>query len=440
LKTTADSRPEPAGDAVAHAAVLRVTRRLLPFLLLLYVVAYVDRVNIGFAALQMNEDLGLSAAMYGFGAGIFFLGYAMFEVPSNLVLARIGPRLWITRIMVTWGVLSVAMMWAHSPTSFYVLRFLLGVAEAGFFPGIIYYLCDWFPQKQRARAVAWFMTAIPLATVVGGPLAGFLLELDGRLGLAGWQWLFLVEGLPAVILGVVVFFYLDDRPEDARWLPAAEKAWLVREIRSEQARARDRHRVGIFAALAHPVVWLLGFINLVLQTGSYGLALWVPQIIKGFGGVSNLQVGFLAAIPFAFAAVGMVLIGRSSDRTGERFGHLAATLFVAAAGFAASALVKSPVPALALLTITAVADLGGRGPFWALPSRFLAGSASAAGIAFINTFGAIGGFVGPNIIGVMKGVTADYTGGLLLLAGIVLMGAFTTLWLKRARALATDTP
>ncbi len=386
----------------------------------------------------MNDDLGLSARMYAFGAGIFFLGYALFEVPSNLILARVGPRLWITRIMITWGILSVAMMWAHSPASFYTLRFLLGVAEAGFFPGIIYYLCDWFPQKQRARAVAWFMTAVPLATVIGGPLAGFLLGMDGYRGLAGWQWLFLVEGLPAIVLGVVVFFVLDDKPEDARWLSAEEKAWLVHEIRSEQRNARERHQMGIVEALRHPVVWALGFINLVLQSGSYGLALWIPQILKGFGGLSDLEVGFIAAIPFAFAAVGMVLIGRSSDRTGERFGHLAATLFVAAFGFAASALVKSPLPALLLLTITAIGDLGGRGPFWALPSRFLAGSASAAGIALINTFGAIGGFVGPNIIGIMKSLTDDYTGGLLLLAGIVLTGGFTTLGLRRAKALSPE--
>lgn len=399
-------------------------------------VAYIDRVNIGFAALQMNEDLGLSSAMYGFGAGIFFLGYALFEVPSNLILARIGPRIWITRIMITWGVISIAMMWVNSPATFYVLRFLLGVAEAGFFPGIIYYLCDWFPQKQRARAVSWFMTAIPLSTVIGGPLAGLLLGMDGQLGLAGWQWLFLVEGLPAVLLGFVVYFFLDDKPEDARWLGTEEKAWLVREIRSEQQHARNRHKVGIVAALGHPVVWALGFINLVLQSGSYGLTLWVPQILKGFGGLTNMDVGLLAAIPFAFAAVGMVLIGRSSDRTGERFGHLAATLFVAAAGFAASALVKSPLPALILLTITAIGDLGGRGPFWALPSRFLAGASSAAGIALINTFGAVGGFVGPNIIGIAKGATDDYTSGLLLLAGIVLVGAIATLALRRARALS----
>lgn len=424
--------------ALERATLRKVTRRLLPFLLLLYLVAYIDRVNIGFAALQMNEDLGLSAAMYGFGAGIFFIGYALFEVPSNLVLARVGARLWIARIMITWGVISVAMMWAHSPASFYVLRFLLGVAEAGFFPGIIYYLCDWFPQVQRARAVSWFMVAIPLATVVGGPLAGVLLAMDGHHGLAGWQWLFLVEGLPAVLLGVVVLVFLDDKPEDARWLSPPEKAWLVREIRSEQAQARERHGVGIGAALVHPVVWILGFVNLALQSGSYGLSLWIPQILKGFGGLSDLQVGFAAAIPFAFAAVGMVMIGRSSDRTGERFWHLAASLFVAAAGFAASALVKSPLPALVVLTITAVGDLGGRGPLWALPGRFLAGASSAAGIALINTFGALGGVVGPNVIGLMKQATSDYTGGLLALAGIVFAGGAGALALKRIPALRTS--
>jgi ACS family tartrate transporter-like MFS transporter len=432
------SAPAPDGASSIERVTLRkVTRRLLPFLLLLYVVAYIDRVNIGFAALQMNEDLGFSAAMYGFGAGIFFLGYALFEVPSNLVLARVGARLWIARIMVTWGVISVAMMWVHSPASFYVLRFLLGVAEAGFFPGIIYFLCDWIPQKQRARAISWFMLAIPLSVVIGGPLAGVLLGLDGRLGLAGWQWLFLVEGLPAVILGFVVFFLLDDRPEDARWLGAGEKAWLVSAIRSEQAEARERHKIGLGASLAHPVVWALGLISLLLQSGSYGLTLWIPQILKGFGGLSDLEVGFVSAIPYAFAAAGMILIGRSSDRTGERFVHLAATFFVAAAGFAASAVAKSPFPALVMLTVAAIGDLGGRGPFWALPSRFLAGSASAAGIALINTFGAMGGFVGPNVIALAKGVTSDYTGGLLLLAGAMLAGGIGTLALRRAPALAS---
>jgi MFS transporter, ACS family, tartrate transporter len=323
----------------------------------------------------------------------------------------------------------------HSPASFYVLRFLLGVAEAGFFPGIIFYLCDWFPQNQRARAVSWFMLAIPLSVVIGGPLAGVLLGMDGYLGLAGWQWLFLVEGLPAVVLGIFVYFFLDDRPEEARWLTAEEKTWLTREIRSEQEHARSRHNVGLAAALAHPMVWALGLISLVLQSGSYGLTLWIPQILKGFGGLSNLEVGFIAAIPYAFAAVGMILIGRSSDRAGERFWHLAMSLFIAAAGFAASAVIHSPLPALVMLTIAAIGDLGGRGPFWSLPSRFLAGSASAAGIALINTFGALGGFVGPNVIGLMKGATSDYTGGLLLLSVAMLAGGIGALALRRARSL-----
>lgn len=430
------SAPAPSdATSIERATLRKVTRRLLPFLLLLYVVAYIDRVNIGFAALQMNEDLGLSAAMYGFGAGIFFLGYVLFEVPSNLVLARVGARIWIARIMFTWGVISVAMMFVTTPMGFYVLRFLLGVAEAGFFPGIIYVLGDWFPQRQRARAVSWFMLAIPLSVVIGGPLAGVLLTLDGRLGLTGWQWLFLVEGLPAVLLGFVVLVYLDDRPEDAHWLGADEKAWLVAEVRAEQRQAHERHGVSLLAALAHPVVWALGFICFICQTGSYGLTLWMPQILKGFGGLTDLEVGLLAAIPYACAAAGMVLVGASSDRSGERFWHLAMTLFVAAVGFAASAFVKSPLPALIVLSIAAFGDLGGRGPFWSLPSRFLAGPASAGGIAFINTFGAIGGFVGPNIIGLVKGTSYGYAGGLLVLAAAMLAGGMATLALRNARAL-----
>jgi ACS family tartrate transporter-like MFS transporter len=407
----------------------------MPFLLLTYVVSYLDRVNVGFAALQMNEDLGLSAAMYGFGAGVFFVGYALCEVPSNLILARVGARLWIARIMITWGAVSVAMMFVHSPATFYLLRFLLGVAEAGFFPGIIWFLGNWFPQAQRARAVSWFMAAIPLSIVLGGPLAGVLLDLDGLHGLAGWQWLFLVEGLPAILLGFVVYFALRDRPEEARWLTAEEKSWLTTRIRAEQDHARERHRIGIGASLAHPMVWTLGLISFVLQCGSYGLTLWVPQILKGLGGLTNLEVGIVAAIPYAAAAAGMVLIGTHSDRTGERFLHMALPMFLAAIGFTASAFVQSPIPALAMLTIAAIGDLGGRGPFWSVPGRFLAGPAAAAGIALINTFGAIGGFAGPYAIGLLKGASSDFTGGLLLLAASMFAGGVATLGLRRARTL-----
>jgi ACS family tartrate transporter-like MFS transporter len=412
-----------------------VTRRLIPFLLLLYIIAWLDRVNVGFAALQMNQDLGFSPAVYGLGAGLFFIGYALFEVPSNLVLARVGARRWIARIMFTWGLISAAMMFVRGPTSFYILRFLLGVAEAGFFPGIIYYLSMWYPAAQRARAVSWFMVAIPLTIVIGGPLAGYLLDMDGLGGLRGWQWLFLIEGLPAVLLGVIVFFYLTERPEEAQWLEPAERTWLNDTIHAEQVRARERHGVGLGRALLHPVVWVLGFIAFAFQCGSYGLSLWIPQIIKGLSGFTDFEVGLTSAIPYFAAALGMVAIGANSDRTGERFWHIAASLLVGAVGFTASAYLVSPVPALIALTVAAVGDLGGRGPFWALPGRFLAGHASAGGIALINTVGALGGFVGPSVVGFVKNATGSFTGGLVLLAALLVVSAFATLFLRRAAAL-----
>jgi ACS family tartrate transporter-like MFS transporter len=427
-----------AGDAAAalgRSTLAKVSWRLLPFLLLLYVVAWLDRVNIGFAALQMNTDLGFSNTVYGFGAGIF-VGYALFEVPSNLILARVGARLWIARIMLTWGVLSVAMMFVEGPLSFYVLRFLLGVAEAGFLPGIIYYLGNWYPAKDRARAVSWFMLAIPLSTVVGGPLAGIILQLDGWHGLTGWQWLFLLEGLPAIVLGVVVLFYLTDSPDKAEWLALDERRWLAERVRAEQQAAQKRHGVGIGAALVHPTVWLLGLIIFACQTGSYGLTLWIPQIVRGLSGYGDLTVSMISALPYAAASVGMILIGASSDRTGERFLHIAIPSAIAAIGFVASAYFTSPLPGMIALTVAAVGDLGTRGPFWTLPTRFLAGSAAAAGIGLINTFGALGGFVGPSVIGFIRDRTGSFAGGLVFLAVLLLLAAGATLALRRARVLA----
>lgn len=421
--------------ALERATLSKVTRRLMPFLFLLYIVAWLDRVNVGFAALQMNRDLELSPAVYGLGAGLFFVGYALFEVPSNLVLARVGARRWIARIMITWGLISASMMFVRDPASFYTLRFLLGVAEAGFFPGIIYYLSNWYPAPQRARAVSWFMVAIPLTIVIGGPLAGFLLDMNGLLGLRGWQWLFLLEGLPAVILGGVVFFYLTDRPEHAHWLEPAERACLSNAISAEQARAQERHGIGLGRAFLHPIVWILGLINFAFQAGSYGLALWIPQIIKGLAGFSDLQVGLISAIPYFAAALGMVAIGAHSDRTGERFTHIAIPLLIGGIGFVASAYLLSPIPGIIALTVAAVGDLGGRGPFWALPGRFLAGSASAGGIALINTIGALGGFVGPSLVGFVKGATGSFKGGLMLLAFLLFASAIATLLLRRAAAL-----
>jgi ACS family tartrate transporter-like MFS transporter len=425
-----------ASALLERTTLKKVTWRLIPFLLLLYVVAYLDRVNVGFAALQMNQDLGFSAAVYGFGAGVFFAGYALFEIPSNLVLARVGARLWIARIMITWGVISCGMMFVRSPASFYTLRFLLGVAEAGFLPGIIYYLSDWFPAAQRAKAVSWFMSGIPLSIIVGGPLAGLFLSMNGLAGLTGWQWLFLLEGLPAVILGFAVLFYLTDRPEQARWLEPEEKAWLSARIRAEQAHATER-QVGLRQALFHPIVWKLALIMFACQTGSYGLTLWVPQILKGLSGLNDLEVGLISAIPYIGAALGMVLIGSHSDRTEERFLHVAIPSLVGAVGFIASAFIGSPIPGMIALTIAAIGDLGSRGPFWALPGRFLAGSASAGGIALINTIGSVGGFVGPFAVGLVKEATGGFTGGLLLLALLLVAGAIATLRLRSAPLLAT---
>jgi ACS family tartrate transporter-like MFS transporter len=418
------------------ATLAKVSRRLLPFLLLLYVVAWLDRVNIGFAALQMNADLGFSAAVYGFGAGIFFIGYALFEVPSNLILVRVGARLWIARIMITWGILSVAIMYVQGPMSFYVLRFLLGVAEAGFLPGIIYYLGNWYPAAERARAVSWFMLAIPLSTVIGGPLAGLILELDGWHGLTGWQWLFLLEGLPAVVLGFVVLVYLTDSPDKAEWLTSDERRWLSERVTAEQRATQTRHAVGIGAALAHPTVWLLGLIIFACQCGSYGLTLWIPQIVQGLSGLSVFAVSTISALPYVAASIGMILIGRSSDRSGERLLHIAIPSAIGALGFIASAYFASPVPAMIALTVAAVGDLSTRGPFWALPTRFLAGSAAAAGIGLINTFGSLGGFVGPYAVGIGRQVTGSFAGGLLFLALLLLLAAAAAVLLRGARALA----
>jgi ACS family tartrate transporter-like MFS transporter len=418
------------------ATLAKVSRRLLPFVLLLYVVAWLDRVNIGFAALQMNKDLGFDDAVYGFGAGVFFVGYALFEVPSNLVLARVGARLWITRIMITWGVLSIAMMYVHGAMSFYVVRFLLGVAEAGFLPGVLYYLGNWFPAAERARAVSWFMLAIPLSTVVGGPLAGFILELNGWQGLAGWQWLFLLEGAPAVVLGVVVWFYLTDTPEQATWLRPEQRAWLAERVKSEQRAAHARHGVGLGKALMHPTVWLLALILFAGQTGSYGLQLWIPQIVKSLSGLGTFEVSMISALPYVAASIGMILIGASSDRSGERFVHLAVPTAVGALGFIASAYLSSPVPSIIALAVGAVGNTSTRGPFWALPTRFLTGSAAAGGIALINTLASLGGFVGPYAVGIVRKFTGGFAGGLVFLAVLMLIGAVAAVILRNAPAVA----
>ena len=421
---------------LGRATMARVTWRLLPFLLLLYIISWLDRVNVGFAKLQMNADLGFSDTVYGLGAGIFFIGYGLCEIPSNLLLVRFGARLWIARIMITWGLISAGMIFVQGTHSFYIMRFMLGVAEAGFLPGIIYYLSQWFPREQRAKAVSWFMIGIPLSVVFGGPLSGWLLGFNGHLGFKGWQWLYIVEGLPAVILGFVVLGYLTEQPAGARWLSSEQRQWLSARMREEHLEAEGRHRMSFGAALLHPTVWLLALIMFCCQTGSYGLTLWVPTIVKGLSGFSDLEVGLFSALPYIAAALGMILIGRSSDRSGERIMHVAIPTAIGALGFIATGLLSSPLPAMMALAVAAVGDYGSRGPFWALPGKFLVGGSAAAAIALINSMGAVGGFVGPYAVGYLKDATGSFASPLFLLAGILLAGSAMTLLLRKSPTLA----
>jgi ACS family tartrate transporter-like MFS transporter len=418
------------------ATLRRVTRRLIPFMFVLYIANYLDRVNVSFAALHMNRDLGFSSAAYGLGAGMFFLGYCLFQIPSNLVLARVGARRWIGGLMITWGVIASAMMLVRGVGSFYALRALLGVVEAGFFPGMILYLTYWFPGVERARAVAGFMTAIPISGVVGGPLSGALLGLNGVAGLAGWQWLFLLEGLPSVLLGAAALWYLTDRPAEAAWLPAEGRAWLAERVGREQARAAGQYGTSLRHALLDGVVWRLGLLYFLIIVGLYGQGLWLPQIIKGSSQLSDLTVGLLSAAPALAAAVAMVAVAAHSDRTGERHRHVAAPLVAGAVGFAATAAtLDTPLLATAALSLSAIGFTSALGPFWALPTTFLSGTAAAGGIALINSLGNVAGFAGPYLVGLVKDATGGYAGALLAFALLMLAGAALALALRRAPAL-----
>jgi ACS family tartrate transporter-like MFS transporter len=395
------------------AAVLRkLTWRLVPFLFLLYIVAYLDRINVGFAALQMREQLSFTDAVYGLGAGMFFAGYFFFQVPSNLALQRVGARRWIALLMILWGVISASMILVRGPRSFYALRFLLGAAEAGFFPGVILYLKNWFPARARARTVARFMTAAPLSGVVGGPLSGALLGLHLTAVLAGWQWMFLLEGIPAVLLGGMALAYLVDRPEEARWLSDEERGWLIETLRHERSEVAEDPRV--FAALGSGRVWMLATVYFGLNTVSYGVSLWLPTLIRSLSGVSNFTVGVLSAIPYVTAAIAMVAVGLHSDRSGERRWHTAIPAFAGAVALTVAAYSTSVGPAILAISVAVLGVFSMTGPFWAMPTGLLSGTAAAAGIAFINSVGNLGGFVGPYVIGLVRTSTGQFKGGLLL--------------------------
>jgi ACS family tartrate transporter-like MFS transporter len=417
-------------DPIAESALRKVRWRLIPFLFLLYIVAYLDRVNVGFAALDMNRDLGFSAAVYGLGSGIFFLSYTLLEVPSNLMLARFGARVWIARIMFTWGVLSSAMIFVNSATTFYVLRFLLGAAEAGFFPGVILYLTQWFPQRERARAVGLFMTATAMAGVIGAPISSALLRMDGTWGLHGWQWLFLIEGLPAILLVPLVLFYMTERPADAKWLTAPERAWLAAEMLREQSEG-SHHIVTLRAALGSARLWIVALPYFCIVIAFYGISFFMPQILQTVSTSGTATIVLLSAIPYVSATIGLVVVGARSDRMRERRWHVAIPCLIGAFGFVITVLgPATPAFALTTLSVAAFGIWGTLGPFWAIPTALLRGTAAAGGIALVNSIGNVGGFVGPYLMGWIRDATGGFTAGLLTLAAILVLGAVIVLRLE----------
>ena len=453
-----------ATDISDDALVRKIFFRLVPFLFVLYIIAYVDRVNVGFAKLSMNALPWFSESIFGIGSGIFFIGYFLFEVPSNLILQRVGARKWIARIMVSWGLVAMAMLFAHSRTSFYILRFTLGLAEAGFFPGVLLYLTYWFTARERARVIALFMTANAVSFIFGGPLSGALIDMPSLFGLAGWQQMFVFEGLPAVILGIVVLFYLPDNPQAARWLAPHERERIAARIAAEQA-ASDAAPVALEtevtasgpdmvrppapvlqgqpqvphatlgAVLSYPATWLLCAVFFFLVVGMYGITMWLPQIISAWGKLSGLQIGLLSAVPYLAAGSCMVANATHSDRTGERRFHVAVPALCGATGLVGCALFTHPFLSLLSLTLAAGGMWSINGPFWSIVPQVLRRRFGvvglAGGIAFVNSVGNLGGFIGPMAIGQVKEITHNFKAGLLVLAASVLCGSILVLFTPR---------
>jgi len=412
-------------DSLYTATSRKIAWRLIPYLMLCYFVAYLDRVNLGFAALTFKGDLGFSDAVYGLGAGIFFAGYFIFEVPSNIILEKIGARVWIARIMVTWGLVSAAMAFVQGETSFYAVRFLLGVAEAGFFPGIILYLTYWYTSAERAKMVGMFMTAIALSGIIGAPLSTWILtSFSGVSGLKSWQWLFILEAAPAILVGIVTYFYLTDRPQDAHWLTAEERESVASHLAAEKASREAVRKFSLGEALTHPRVLGLALIYFGIVVGLYGLGFWLPQIVKAFG-FSTFMTGWVVAIPYLFSAIVMVLWTRNSDRTGERVWHLAIASFLGGAGLIAGAYLGDPLIAMVALTFGSIGIYAGLPTFWTLPTALLTGTAAAGGIALINAIGNLGGFAGPYLVGWIRDTFKDPAlataslGAFVILSGVI---------------------
>ena len=389
-------------NSIEQRTLSKISWRLLPLLMVCYFIAYLDRVNLGFAGASMSKDMGFTSAVFGAAAGIFFLAYFLFEVPSNLALERFGARRWIARIMFSWGILSAAQAWVGGATSFNVVRFLLGIAEAGFFPGVIFYITLWFPAAYRARIVGWFMFAIPISTVIGSPISGFILDMDGIGGLHGWQWLFILEAVPSLLLTFVVLFYLPDGPKDARWLSDEERDWLQQTLAAERRNRESFNSISWRQALFSPRVIGLGLVYMGITVPLYGLSFFLPQIIKGFGGLGNVEIGFINAFPYLVGAIAMVFWTRWSDARQERKWFLIVPLACIFVGLMAAAEIHAPVPKMAAVTLAAFGIFSALPTFWTLPTAILSGTAAAAGIAWINSIGNLGGYLGPTIFGSLR--------------------------------------
>jgi ACS family tartrate transporter-like MFS transporter len=411
--------------------VRKITWKIIPFVFILYVISYLDRANIGYAALQMNKELALTSEAFGFVSGIFFIGYFLFEVPSNVMLNRFGARVWIARILITWGAVSVACGFVQSANQLYVLRFLLGVAEAGFFPGIIVYLTYWFRARELATTVALFTSAIPVSYIIGAPMSTWIMDNVHWMNWSGWRWMLVLEGAPAILGGIVCYLYLTDRPKDAKWLKPEEKVWLETELENDRKSRPSAQHLPLAKTLTNPRVLYLSFIYFVYQCGSLGVGYWMPQIIKGFSNsLSHTQVGLIAMIPYIFATIVMVWWSRRSDRHGERRLHSALPLAVAALALMGAGLIGNPYLSITMISLTLAGLYAFKSPFWALPTLFLSRETASVSIAIINSIGNLGGFVGPFLIGYVKGRGNSATTGLLFLAGLLVI-SFLMTWLIR---------
>lgn len=420
-----------AVSAVEATTMRRVSWRLMPFLLLAYLICYIDRVNVGFASLQMNKAVGIDPKTYGLGAGIFFIGYFILEVPSNLALERFGARTWIARIMISWGIVSGACALIGGPTSFLVLRFLLGAAEAGFFPGVILYITYWFPAHYRAIIVGIFMVAIPVAGLIGSPLSGAILYMDGVLGLGGWQWVFLLEAVPAVLLGFASFVWLTDRPEHASWLTDEQRGWLINRLDLERRRAPRVEHESVWKVISNKYVLIMALVYSGAAGASTALALWMPQLVKSFG-LTNWQTGLLNSVPFGVAAVLMIVWGRNSDRTGERVWHNALPLgWMVLAMVGTFFAIHSLWGMIPLLTLVAAGTYASKGPFWALSSEWLGAASAAAGLAQINALGNLTGFIFNYLIGYIQAETGSFPLALMPIAGVAALGTISVVVIGR---------